>query len=97
MIFYLLPVQKVLYSGIDDYLYEMVQSYYERLIIKPLIRDVLCDRFGNDLGSLMYEYIPFGLEEQEHAKELQQRADKYTRRTDDVMFNRMVRASLKYQ
>ena len=94
MIFYLIPSQVLLYSGADDYLLTMVESYYERLIIKPLIRDVLGDKFGKDLGLLMYEFIPFGLEEEEHAIELINRAARYTKKTDDVIFIRMFRASL---
>ena len=96
MIFFLLPSGDILYSGIDDYLLTMIESYYERLTIKPLIRDVLCHRFGKDLGALMYEFIPFGLEEEEHAKELKSRANRYTGRADNVVFYRMIRAALNY-
>eukprot|EP01084_Bolivina_argentea_P278510 475834_1 len=49
IIFYILPLRsKKLYMNIDHYLCVLVNSYYDRLIIKPFIKIVLFDVFGND-------------------------------------------------
>eukprot|EP01084_Bolivina_argentea_P196652 337110_1 len=95
-IFYILPMRsKRLYMNIDSYLFVLVNSYYDRLIIKPHIKNVLLDMFGNDIGTLLYEFLPFGLEEEEHATQLRNKANTYTREQRGDVIKGMVDAGFR--
>ena len=97
IIFHILPKRSGLYAGIDDYLLKMIMAYYERLIIKPEIKDVLCKIFGNDIGLLLFEFMPFELEEEEHAKQLINKSGQYTQEIKSNIKDTMQHAMYRTQ
>eukprot|EP01083_Nonionella_stella_P041697 112955_1 len=98
IIFHLSPEKmgsNSLYKYLDDTFYFMCKNYYDRLIIKPMILSILCNTFQNDLGTLVFEYIPFYLDEEQHAKILKQKADEYTAEPRPDWINPVLRAAFR--